>query len=228
MRSSQAPRQARSQALSTWPRWPHRRDDRGTRGPLRQPVEFRPAALSGMFPRAEVTYAWPRDDSKVGSDREPVALFTPLGVPALAQADANTKVASRTLRAGHDDTVSGLRRGRPRDGDFGQQHAHFRVLPPQARAQTQISYTSRAQFPPCGNGFPRRPVTNCHLELSTSKSRPFCRHIAYLFARRSNGVPEIMPRALNKTVKGTKSAKPVKARRHVASSSHGRKKTYAR
>jgi hypothetical protein len=33
-------------------------------------------ALSGMFTRAEVTYAWPRDDGTVGSDREPVALFT--------------------------------------------------------------------------------------------------------------------------------------------------------
>lgn len=33
-------------------------------------------ALSGMFFRAEVTYAWPRPDGSVGSDREPVALFT--------------------------------------------------------------------------------------------------------------------------------------------------------
>ena len=33
-------------------------------------------ALSGMFSRAEVTYAWPRGDGSVGSDREPVALFT--------------------------------------------------------------------------------------------------------------------------------------------------------
>jgi hypothetical protein len=33
-------------------------------------------ALSGMFTRAEVTYAWPRPDGSVGSDREPVALFT--------------------------------------------------------------------------------------------------------------------------------------------------------
>jgi len=33
-----------------------------------------PAALSGMFTRAEVAYAWPRDDGTVGSDREP--LFT--------------------------------------------------------------------------------------------------------------------------------------------------------
>jgi hypothetical protein len=29
-----------------------------------------------MFTRAEVTYAWPRADGTVGSDREPVALFT--------------------------------------------------------------------------------------------------------------------------------------------------------
>lgn len=33
-------------------------------------------ALSGMFARAEVTYAWTREDGTVGSDREPVALFT--------------------------------------------------------------------------------------------------------------------------------------------------------
>ncbi len=33
-------------------------------------------ALSGMFTRAEVTYAWPRDDGTVGSGREPVAVFT--------------------------------------------------------------------------------------------------------------------------------------------------------
>jgi hypothetical protein len=33
-------------------------------------------ALSGMFTRAEVTYAWPRPDGSAGSDREPVALFT--------------------------------------------------------------------------------------------------------------------------------------------------------
>ena len=33
-------------------------------------------ALSGMFTHAEVTYAWPRPDGSVGSDREPVAVFT--------------------------------------------------------------------------------------------------------------------------------------------------------
>jgi hypothetical protein len=39
-------------------------------------VEAGQPALSGMFTRAEVTYAWPRPDGTVGSDREPVALFT--------------------------------------------------------------------------------------------------------------------------------------------------------
>ncbi len=33
-------------------------------------------ALSGMFTRGEVTYAWPRPDGSTGSDREPVAIFS--------------------------------------------------------------------------------------------------------------------------------------------------------
>jgi hypothetical protein len=33
-------------------------------------------ALSGMFTRGEVTYAWPKPEGGVGSDREPVAIFT--------------------------------------------------------------------------------------------------------------------------------------------------------
>ncbi|PNG25771.1 hypothetical protein [Methylocella silvestris] len=43
---------------------------------MRRRVEAGLPALSGMFARAEVTYAWPRPDGSVGSDREPVALFT--------------------------------------------------------------------------------------------------------------------------------------------------------
>jgi hypothetical protein len=43
---------------------------------MRRRVEAGEPALSGMFTRAEVTYAWPREDGTVGSDREPVALFT--------------------------------------------------------------------------------------------------------------------------------------------------------
>jgi hypothetical protein len=43
---------------------------------VKRRVESGRPALSGMSTRAEVTYAWPRDDGTVGSDREPVALFT--------------------------------------------------------------------------------------------------------------------------------------------------------
>ncbi|HXY58124.1 MAG TPA: hypothetical protein VEH76_06050 [Methylocystis sp.] len=43
---------------------------------MRRRVEARLPALSGMFTRAEVTYDWRREDDTVGSDREPVAIFT--------------------------------------------------------------------------------------------------------------------------------------------------------
>jgi hypothetical protein len=49
---------------------------RCARGWMRRRVEQGKPALSGMFTRGEVTYAWPRDDGTVGSDREPVAIFT--------------------------------------------------------------------------------------------------------------------------------------------------------
>ena len=49
---------------------------RTARSWMKRRVESGQPALSGMFTRAEVTYAWPRDDGTVGSDREPVALFT--------------------------------------------------------------------------------------------------------------------------------------------------------
>lgn len=42
---------------------------------LRRCAAKRPA-LSGMFTRAEVTYAWTRADGSPASDREPVAVFT--------------------------------------------------------------------------------------------------------------------------------------------------------
>ena len=48
---------------------------RTARAWMRRQVEAGEPALSGMFTRAEVTYAWPREDGTVGSDREPVALF---------------------------------------------------------------------------------------------------------------------------------------------------------
>jgi len=49
---------------------------RTARAWMKRRVEAGLPALSGMFTRAEVTYAWPRPDGTVGSDREPVALFT--------------------------------------------------------------------------------------------------------------------------------------------------------
>jgi hypothetical protein len=49
---------------------------RTARAWMKKRVEAGLPALSGMFTRAEVTYAWPRPDGTVGSDREPVALFT--------------------------------------------------------------------------------------------------------------------------------------------------------
>ena len=49
---------------------------RTARAWMRRRVEAGRPALSGMFTRAEVTYAWPRPDGTVGSDREPVAPFT--------------------------------------------------------------------------------------------------------------------------------------------------------
>src|ERR1700755_3670599 len=49
---------------------------RTARAWMKRRVEAGLPALSGMFTRAEVTYAWPRPDGTVGSDSEPVALFT--------------------------------------------------------------------------------------------------------------------------------------------------------
>jgi hypothetical protein len=49
---------------------------RTARAWMRRRVEVGSPALSGMFTRAEVTYAWPRPDGSVGSDREPVAIFS--------------------------------------------------------------------------------------------------------------------------------------------------------
>lgn len=49
---------------------------RTARAWMRRRVAASQPALSGMFTRAEVTYAWMRPDGTVGSDREPVAIFT--------------------------------------------------------------------------------------------------------------------------------------------------------
>ena len=49
---------------------------RTARAWMKRRVEAGLPALSGMFARAEVAYAWPRPDGTAGSDREPVALFS--------------------------------------------------------------------------------------------------------------------------------------------------------
>jgi len=49
---------------------------RTARSWMRRRVEAGLPALSGMFTRAEVTYAWARPDGSAGSGREPVAVFT--------------------------------------------------------------------------------------------------------------------------------------------------------
>ena len=53
-----------SEAVRTARRW------------MQSRVEAGLPALSGMFTRAEVTYAWPKEGGGAGSDREPVAIFT--------------------------------------------------------------------------------------------------------------------------------------------------------
>src|ERR1700723_962999 len=52
---------------------------RTARAWMRRRVEAGEPALSGTFTRAEVTYAWPREDGTVGWDREPGRLFTGAG-----------------------------------------------------------------------------------------------------------------------------------------------------
>jgi hypothetical protein len=49
---------------------------RTARAWMKRRVEADLPALSGMFTRGEVTYAWRSPDGSVGSDREPVAIFT--------------------------------------------------------------------------------------------------------------------------------------------------------
>lgn len=68
---------------------------------MRRRVEAGLPALSGMFARAEVTYAWPRPDGSVGSDREPVALFSGEAVHAYLGhlADAEVEAMLNELAA---------------------------------------------------------------------------------------------------------------------------------
>src|SRR5665213_3670773 len=79
---------------------------RTARGWMKRRVEAGQPALSGMFTRAEVTYAWPRPDGTVGSDREPVALFSGQAVHAylghlyLAPLLAHVRIRQQRYRDG--------------------------------------------------------------------------------------------------------------------------------
>src|ERR1700733_1925428 len=108
------------------------------------------------------------------------------------------------LRAGHDDIVSGRRREGREMGTSGNI-----MLTSECCRQQSASSDANFLHPPAHNfllaatdflfdRWQHYHIPIVHLELSTSKSGPFCRHIAYLSGRRSNGVAEIMPRALNK------------------------------
>lgn len=65
---------------------------RTAHGWMRRRVAAGLPALSGMFTRGEVTYAWPRPDGSVGSDREPVAIFTGEAVHAYLGQLSDTEV----------------------------------------------------------------------------------------------------------------------------------------
>jgi len=81
---------------------------RTARAWMKRRVEAGLPALSGMFARAEVAYAWPRAEGTVGSDREPVALFTGEAVhaylghlpDAAIEAMLNELVTERSARPG--------------------------------------------------------------------------------------------------------------------------------
>ena len=77
---------------------------RTARAWMRRRVAAGQPALSGMFGRAEVTYAWMRPDGSVGSDREPVATFTGEAVHAylghLADAEVEAMLNELAIELG--------------------------------------------------------------------------------------------------------------------------------
>ena len=100
---------------------------RTTRAWMKRRVESRQPALSGMFTRAEVTYVWPRDDGTVGSDREPVALFTGKAIHAylshLPDAAIEAMLNELATELGGAWAGAHLCRVRRTDVDFGCRRA---------------------------------------------------------------------------------------------------------
>ena len=77
---------------------------RTARAWMKRRAEADRPALSGMFERGEVTYAWRRPDHSVGSDREPVAIFTGEAVHAylghLSNAEIETMLNELAMELG--------------------------------------------------------------------------------------------------------------------------------
>lgn len=77
---------------------------RTARSWMKRRVEADLPALSGMFTRGEVAYAWRRPDGSVGSDREPVAIFTGEAVHAylghLSDAEVETMLNELAVELG--------------------------------------------------------------------------------------------------------------------------------
>jgi hypothetical protein len=100
---------------------------RAARARMKRRLEAGHPALSGMFTHAEVTYAWPRDDGTVGSDREPVALFTGEAVHAhlghLSDAAIEAMLNELATELGAAWAGAHLCRVRRPDMDFGCRRA---------------------------------------------------------------------------------------------------------
>jgi hypothetical protein len=107
------------------------------------------------------------------------------------QASPDMQRSLRLIAGAGRRFVSADRRARRRSSRWCYAAPGASVAPKAHRSIRRIFRTLVAD----DDGFPLRRAaaisrTNCHLELSTSKRRSFCRHIAYLFEPRSNGVPE--------------------------------------
>ena len=102
------------------PRFRRFRSGAHARAWMKRRVEAGQPALSDMFTSAEVTYARPRPDASVGSDREPIALFTGEAAHAyLGHLPDSGVVAMLNELAGELGAALGQDRVRRQDLDFG-------------------------------------------------------------------------------------------------------------
>ena len=140
---------------------------RTARGWMRRRVEAGEPALLGMLTRAEVTYAWPREDGTVGSDREPVALFTGEAVHAYLGhlPDAAIEAMLNELAAELGAALAGahLCRLRRPDLDLGRRRAR-----PRGGRKAEPAYFAGRRFSLTMN--PSCPSTLTALDLPPSQS----------------------------------------------------------